>query len=187
MLIWATFGGPVLVAIERGPHAGPWDECSSGCELVITWEPASLSDDDALRMGLPKEVVQETRVPLRVQAARRLLAVWREVLSRTAYPRERLAGPDGTLMQYGVKDGTTYEFWSAGMSGQAYSPEPGSLLFEYVALGQQLATVTEQADEAFWSEVFAMLARLEKRLQQKEPCELVIPAKRNRPQPVLRR
>src|SRR5688572_16512844 len=29
MLIWPTFERPVLVAIERGPHAGPWDECSS--------------------------------------------------------------------------------------------------------------------------------------------------------------
>ncbi len=195
MLIDAAFGLPVLVAIRsRQPEQG--ERCSDGCDLVVMsartdfWpravkqvtgrcfetaaeEGSGRGDSDVLGPS-----VDEVRVPLASSLAKRLLAVWDEVLHRTAYPREHLYGPNGQRVLYGKADGVRYEFSSELMSGEIHSPREGSLMWEFAALGGMLANARRGAEREFWSRLSAKVGLLERRLETREACEVFVPAYR---------
>lgn len=101
-----------------------------------------------------------------------------KVLLRTAYPREQLVGPEGNGVDYGKFDGTRYEFSSHGMSGETHAPRAGSLMHEYVELVMNLAQARSGTSDAYWAKIMRSVASLEARLQQAEPCEILVPANR---------
>ena len=169
LLISPPFAPPVAVALE--PIAGSKRrDCSGGCELLVVAARNS--------PGHVEVAVDTTRIPLEQGVAERLLGVWEAVLLKTAYPRERLVGPDGNGVGYGKFDGTRYEFSSYGMSGETHSPRAGSLMHEYVELATNLARARRGTSDAYWAETVRSVISLEARLQHVEPCELLVPANR---------
>ncbi len=69
---------------------------------------------------------------------RLIRSAWEGVVARTQYPREVLTAPDGTGVAIGKADGTEYYFWASGQSGVTHSPEGGTLLSDFVQLGETL-------------------------------------------------
>lgn len=199
LLIEASFGAPLLVTIEPTNVSEDQEErCAASCEMTIVsartnlWSSMmeelerqqggeAIIDDDEHQAAALANVhmeVDETRVALDVTLAVRILAIWKEVLSRTAYPRERLDGPNGVRVGYGSSDGTRYEFSNSDMSGETHSPSEGSLMALFVELGTKLVAARNGTNKAFWSDVTQTVSRLEERLRKREACEILVPAKR---------
>jgi hypothetical protein len=155
---------------EEGVFAGyaaPWptelkvrrvllgDDHYRGCQLVTL---PSFGNDKVvfIRDGRPDlEVVSRTIVtqsrnrsrvdtktaPLDHDSALEVLETCEAVLVRTRYPPEPTAGLDGIVYHAG--------HWAPGtfLAGQAWSPKPGTIAREFVALEDALAAYAESPPE----------------------------------------
>lgn len=200
LLLTPSFEPASLIAIGRKEpaalaacHDQLLKECPSEYELVLReadknlWyamteqmlphgnPPRVIMDDANMAQALEHVQLQvrEVRVPLDTELATRLIGLWHGTLARTAYPAERLS------VGFGSSDGEGAEFWvrplkQGGtifvMAGQTHSPNAGSYLADFVALGKQLRAVKASVNAEFWRELRVRLAQLEQRLQKAEPC-----------------
>jgi hypothetical protein len=93
-----------------------------------------------------KTTADEYVAPVDDTTGELLRKAWEGVVSRTQYPREVLQAPDGSGVLTAKMDGTEYSFWANGQSGVTHSPDRGSLLADFVRLGETLGTFVEASE-----------------------------------------
>jgi hypothetical protein len=120
-----------------------------------------------------KTTADEYVAPVDDTTGELLRMVWEGIVSLTQYPREVLQAPDGSGVVMGKMDGTEYFFWANGQGGVTHSPDEGSLLSDFVRLGETLGTFVEASDanratmrQTLLNQATALLARS----ARNEPC-----------------
>jgi hypothetical protein len=159
MITLPSFAPNSMVALEASPP-----ELASGpappiYQAVLTW-PGTDADDPPV-----------SRVPIDLATAQSLISVWDALLLRTQYLEER--DEFGTPVLLSRCDGTEIHFGTIARSGQAWSPNDGTVLHGVVLLGDALAQYVRAPLEhrpQVGADLRKMAAQALERIKKNEPC-----------------